>query len=321
MNNFFEKMKDILIGKTEENRSKQLTNQDLADKLFKVYKKRFQEETVEQEMLFPTCFRIYLHSEDFEARKEAFAIVSRAMANKFNAFNRTQMHKYTGNTPKSPFWLFQFIEFKKNTIVENVVSVKKGEVYTLSTLFSQKFSKNNDNIGNETGVTMTKIPRNSTNPKEVYNINQDAFLSMEMLDGYRFRFDITKYYEKITSDPKSEGRTQESDTLACLLCDKGFIGSTKTGNKYKITTPYIHISGKNDARTGLQYAKVNYPLSDSIVQIKHENGRFLLAAFGKVRLNQMLVPESKGTPDWVELGDNSKMLINGEVEIEFKRVK
>jgi hypothetical protein len=335
MNDFFKKIKltlpKILKGEmpdedSEEtkNGQKPLTNQDLVDKVFEVYKSRFKEETVEQEMLFPTCFRIYLHSTDFEARKEAFAVVSRAMANKFNAFNRAEMHKYKENTPKSSIWLFQFIEFKDGTIVNDIDGVQMGEVYTISTLFSQNFSKDKDNISNEKGVTMTKVPKNSTNPKEMYNFNADAFLSMEMLDGNRYEIGINKNYEYVTSVPKSEDKTQvyDIDALAYLLCDKNFISGAKTGNKYNIMTNYIYISGKNDARTGKEYVKVNYPLSDSIVQIKHDNGKFLLAAFGKVRLNGGLVKESKGGDlYWEELGDNSKILINGEVDIEFQRAK
>jgi hypothetical protein len=336
MNDFLKKIKvilpKILKGEMQDednseetkNGQKPLTNQDLVNKVFEVYKNRFKEETVEQEMLFPTCFRIYLHSVDFKARKEAFAVVSRAMANKFNAFNRTEMHKYKENTPKSSLWLFQFIEFKDDTIVNDIESIKTGEVYTISTLFSQNFSKNKDNISNEKGITMTKVPKNSTNPKEMYNFNTDAFLSMEMLDGNRFKLDINKNYEDVTSVPKSEDRTQvyDIDALAYLLCDKNFVSGTKTGNKYNIMTNYIYISGKNDVRTGNEYVKVNYPLPDSIVQIKHDNGKFFLAAFGKVRLNGGLVKESKGgNLYWEELIDNSKILINGEVNIEFKRTK
>jgi len=329
MNNLFRKFKEILsgeIGETEDESAlpKPLTNQDLVNKVFEVYKKRFKEETVEQEMLFPTCFRIYLHSTDFQARKEAFAVVSRAMANKFNAFNRAEMQKYKENTPKSPVWLFQFIEFKDDTIVSDIDSMDPGEVYTLSTLFSRNFSKNNENIGNESGVTMTKVPKNSNDPKEMYNFNTDAFLSMEMFDGNRFMIDISRNYEDVTSVPKSEDRTQvsETDVLAYLLCDKNFVSGTKAGNKFNITANYTHISGKNDARTGKEYAKVNYSLPDSVVQIKHNNGRFVLAAFGKVRLNQMLVPESKGgNIQWVDLSDYSRMLINGEVSVEFRKQK
>jgi hypothetical protein len=331
MNNFFKKIKialpKILKGEMSdegdseemEERQKPFDNTVLVNKVFEVYKKRFKEETVEQEMLFPTCFRIYLHSDDFKARKDAFPVVARAMANKFNEFNRSEMHKYRENTPKSPIWLFQFIEFQDGIIVNDIERIERGDVYTISTLFSQNFSKNKDNISNERGVAMTKIPKKSTNPKDMYNFNVDAFLSMEMLDDNKFWFDIKNNYEYITSTPNGN-QTQVYDigALAYLLCDKNFV----SGTKYNIMTNYIYISGKDDSRAGNEYAKVNYPLPDSIVQIKHDSGKFFLAAFGKVRLNGSLVKESKGGGlYWEELYNNSKILINGEVDIEFKRTK
>jgi hypothetical protein len=331
MNDFFKKIKDVLSGNTLEEKDseestgnpKPLTNQKIIDKIIEVYKQRFKEETTRQTMLFPTCFRIYLHPSDFEKRQDAFNVLSRDLANEFNAFNRAEMNKYKHNIPHAEYWLFQFVELKKGEIVDDIDTVEMGDLYTISTLYSKDFSKNKDNISNEGNVVMTKQPKNSTNPQELNNTNINAFLGMEMLDGNRYKVDIKENYEEVKVIPKSEDKTQilESDTFAYLICDKNFISDTQRGNKYNITTNYVFISGKNDTRSGVQYVNVDYPLPIDIVQIKHENGKFLLAAFGKVRLNQILVPESKGAPDWMELSDNSRILINDEVSIEFKRIK
>jgi len=330
MRNNIRKIVNVLLGKTTETDSeesadnpKPLTNQELEDKVFEVYKARFKEESTRHSMVYPSCFRIYLHPSDFRARQDAFNIISRDLQIEFCAYNRAEMNKYKNNRPNSPDWLFQFIEFEKDTIVGDIDNIKMGEIYTISTLYSQNFLKSKDNISNEKNVVMTKQPKNSTNPQQLNNVNIRAFLGMDMLDGNRFKIKINENYEEVNSTPKSEDRTQiyESEALAYLICDKNFISGEQRGNKYNITTNYIYISGKNDTRTGAQYAKVDYSLPDSVVQIKHENGKFYLAAYGKVRLNQMLIPESKGAPDWVELSDKSKMLINDEVSIEFTKTK
>ena len=313
---FLKKCADVFLG--SEGVDEPFSNQKLVDKIFEVYKERFEEETFEQEMLFPTCFRIYLHSKDFKSRQEAFAVISRAMANKFCAFNRTKMHKYKYNTPKSPYWLFQFVEFKEGAIVEGVdENVKIGDIHVISTLFSQDFSTNRDNISSEGRVAMTKTPKNSTNPQQLNNININAFLGMDMLDGNRFKIKIPENYEEITYTPKS-------DVPAYLICDKNFVNGVENEygkkDRYYITTNNIDISGENDSRTGLPVAKVNYPLPNSIVQIKNENGKFLLAAFGKVRLSERLVPKSEGSNlHWETLSDSSRILINDEVSIDFKK--
>jgi len=313
---------DIRGDESANNGEKPITNQQLINIVVDVYKKRFKEETIDDTMVFPTCFRIYLHSLDFSARQAAFNLLARSMANKFNAYNRSEMHKYKYNKPHAKHWLFQFIEFKEGALVEDVDSVKMGDVHIISTLYSQDFSKNRDNIGNEKGITVTKTTKNSTNPQQGIDINLNAFLGMDMLDGNRFRIRINENYEEITTIPRSEEEPESSDTLAYLICDKNFVAGAKIGNKYIINTNTIDVSGKDDTRTSLNIAKVNYPLPNPILQIKNENSKFLLAAFGKVRLNQKLVPQSKGGDlYWVELSDNSKMLLNDEVSIEFKRVK
>jgi hypothetical protein len=315
---------DILRGKHLENGNeplipKPLTNQELENKVFEVYKKRFEDST-EFSMVYPTCFRIYLHSTDFKARQDAFPIIARDLQKYFCRYNRQNMSKYEDNKPTSPCWLFQFVEFKEGTLIGETESMQQGEVNTITTLYSERFSTEVSNIGNESGVTLTKNPKNSLQTQERNNVNLNAFLEMDMEDGNRFRIKINENYEEVTATPKSEDKTQitETDTIAYLICDKNFIARQNRGNKYNITTNYLFLSGKNDMRQGNLYAKVDYSLPNDIVQIKHENGSFFVAAFGKVRLNGGLLPKSEGIPLWQPLANNSKMLIEDEVSIEFK---
>lgn len=332
MNDFFKKYKDALGGKTteadfEDNEGKQdpLTNQELIDKVFEVYKTRFKEESTRFSMIYPTCFRIYLHHVDFKARQDAFNIISRDLQIEFCAFNRAEMSKYKHNLPISTDWLFQFIEFQDGLIVEEVTNMKMGEVNIIATLYSNDFSKNKDNISNEGNVLMTKQAKNTTNPQKLNNVNTKAFLGMDMLDGNRYRIKILENYEETTSIPISDDKVQnfEKINIATLICDKKFVSGKKTGNKYSIMDNYVEISGINDTRIGSQYIKIDSNLlTNSFVHIKYENNRFWLAAFGKVRLNGMEVKISKGGDlHWETLIDNSRLMINDQISIEFKKNK
>ena len=330
MNDFLKNIKGVLFGKTAEGEReeisgnrKPLTNQELEDKVFEVYKKRFYEESTKFSMVYPTCFRIFLHSDDFKARQDAFPIVARDLQKYFCRHNRENTSRYEEHKPNSPDWLFQFVEYKEGNRVDDTETVEMGEVYTIATLYSQKFSKEVSNIGNESGVTLTKIPKNSFNTQKLNNINLNAFLEMEMEDGNRYRIKINENYEEVKFTPKSEDKAQinESEAIAYLLCDKNFIDGQSKGKKYNITSNYLFLSGRNDTRQGVQYIKIDYNLPDDIVQIKNENGTFHIAAFGKVRLNGGLLPKSEGAPTWQPLADNSKMLINDEVAVEFKILK
>lgn len=329
MKNFLRQFKNAIMGSDEEpermgNFENPMTNQDLEDKVMEIYKTRFKEESTKYSMAYPTCFRIYLHSRDFKARQEAFSIIARDLQTEFCNFNRSEMHKYKHNRPNSQDWLFQFIEFKDGTMVENINTIEMGEIYVISTLYSKDFSKKRENISNEGSIRMTKSPKNSTNPQQLNNIKLDAFLGMDMLDGNRFKIPIRENYEDTASIPKSEDRAQvyDNNIIATLICDKNFISGSSTGNKYSITDNYVEISGINDTRTGLQYIKVDSDsLPNSIVHIRHENGNFFLAAFGKVSLNGMTVKESKGGDlHWEPLSVISRMIINDEISIEFKKM-
>jgi hypothetical protein len=345
MNDFFKKAKDaipkILKGEMAEegdseklrNHQKTLTPQELENQIFRHYKARFGEESTFNEetqtgsMVYPVSFCIYLHPADFQKLEQRFRFAVKNTVNAFCAFNRKKTISYPDHIPHSPYWTIQFVPFIANSVVEkagkNYDIVEEGIPLIISDLFSRKFTK--DNIQQGDTVVATKHTRDLFSLQKVnLAINQDAFRNIKNpTDKDTFVLEINSDYSKLTTIPKSEDRTQvsEIDTLAYLLCDKDFIGSTNTGKQYNIVTNYIYISGKNDARTGIEYAKIDYPLPPSIVQIKYDNDNFLLAAFGKVRLNGALVTESKGAPDWVKLSDNSKILINGEVDIKFKRTK
>jgi len=276
-------------------------------------------------MLYPTCFRIYLHPTDFNGRKDAFNVIARNLADDFNEFNRAKLHEYQDNKPHATHWLFQFVKLSEDSAIGDADCVEMGDVYIISTLYSQDFSKgeNNVNIGEVRGVTLTKQNKRSANPQQRNNVNEKAFFDVDMLDANRYRINITEGYGRVTITPNSDAQTQtqlpEGEILAHLVCDKNFISGNKAGNKYNITTSQVEISGKNDTRSGAQWIKVDSDtLPDSIVHIKYENNKFWLAVFGKVRLNGMLVKESKGGDlHWELLSDKARMMINDEVAIEF----
>jgi len=304
---------------------KPLTNQEVIDKVFEIYKSQLKADSTRRTMLYPTFFRIYLHTFDFSAVQSYFDAIAKDLASDFNEFNRGEMHNFTNNKPSAKFWQFQFIEILEKVTVEGLTNTESGNVYTVSSRYSQVVEKNTgdvNNVGNETSITMTVTPKNSVIHQKLNNINIDAILGMEILENNKFTIPIHENYEDVAIKPKEEKPQPppvHSEALAYLICDKNFISGTQRGNKYNMTTNILYISGKNDTRVGAQFAKVDHPLPDNILQIKHENGRFFLAAFSRVRLNQALVTESTGNDlKWDELSNKSKILVSdGAVSLEF----
>ena len=335
MNEYLKKVKNILIGEKIDARGdaeKPLTPQDFENQIFAHYKNRlddestFNEETNTGSMVYPVSFCIYLHPADYASLEQRFRFTVKNVVNAFCVYNRKQLVHYPDHIPHSPYWTIQFVPFAKDTIVEtagkNYNVVEAGAPLIISDLFSRKFTK--DNIRQGGSVIATKRSHDLFSLKKVnLAVNEDAFRHIDNpKDKDTFVVKINPGYADLTAIPKSEDNTDvyEDQALAKLICDKEFISqSGKRGRECLMVSNQLYISGKNDERKGVQYAKVNYPLPDSIVHIKYENNDFLLAAFGKVRLNQSLLPESKGGDlEWVKLSDNSTILINGEVSIDFK---
>ena len=343
MNGYFNKVIDILKGQgTAEPKTtvggkpeKPITPQEFEDQIFTHYEARFDEESTYNKktktgsMAFPVSFCIYLHPTDYKNLEQGFRFRVKNIVNAFCTYNREQAARYPPHAPHSQYWTIQFVSFAKDSIVEKAgrsyEMVEVGAPLIVSDLFSRKFTK--DNIAQGSNVRATKRDKNLFSLQNVnLAINEEAFKNIENpSDKDTFIVRINRDYSELTDIPKSEDRMEafEDQALAKLICDKEFIGlSGKNGRECLMVSHFIHISGKNDSRTGVQYAKIDYSLPNDIVQIKYENNDFLLAAFGKVRLNQMLVPESAGgNLKWVKLSDNSKMLINDEVSIEFRRTK
>jgi len=223
--------------------------------------------------------------------------------------------------------VFHFIEITEETMVGDMVGLERGEIYVISSLYTRDSSNNDDYISNENNLLVTKQCKKSTIINEWHKINFDAIIGMEILENNKFKVKLNENYDDYDDNDdmfKINKTSQQvhNEVIAYLICDKNFISGSLRGNKYNITTDYLYISGKNDTRTGALYAKLDHPLPNNIVHIRHENGKFFLAAFGRVRLNQALVKESaEGDVYWEELCNKSKMLINDEISIEFVNSK
>jgi len=297
-----------------------IKRKELVKQIFEHYKMRFDEETTDRIMAFPTAFFIYLHPKDYAGQKQGFSLTVKNIVMEFNDFNLMKKEEYPDHIPHSNSWLFQFVKFDDGTIVDGVEPVQICEPQIVSTLYPKDFSK--DNIGNEINVVATKRTKMSTSPVEIIDINIKAFLGMDMLDNDQFRVRLDGTYGKdvVVIRGTDNPWPDETGVLASLTCDKGFIGRYgKRGNKYNMTSDFIEISGSESARSGDFVVKIDSPLlQDQHLQIKHENGRFFIAAFGKVRLNEVSVSQSYGDPNWVPLSDNSRMMISGEIPMKFE---
>jgi hypothetical protein len=295
--------------------NKYLSNRDIISSIFKLYLASFEEESTQSTMLYHTCFLVYLHSSDFQKRKDSFNILARDLAIEFNAYNRKRKQEFRFTEPHAKYWMFQFIELKEGITIEGLTKHEAGEIFVISTLYTHNSSQDNTNIGSNNNIKLTKHLKDS-NPIQLNNINYNAFLDVDMLPSNQFKININSQFKNTKEIPLCDDQTANSSGYY-LQCSHDFIDDTHKGDKYIITTNYLFISGREDKRKGYEYAKINADLPNSIVQIKQQNNTFFLAAFGKVRLNGALVQESLGNPNWFRINNGSNFLINDIISIDF----
>ena len=335
------------IKRNEESQSKPIpiTSQEVVDQVLEHYKKRFIEFTTRTSMGFPTSFWIYLHPLDYNEQNQRFPMTAKEIVIEINKINREEKKKYPGHKPHANHWLFQFVKFVEGSNVDNIAAVQIGKLQVASTLFPRDFIKDKDSVGNDPNVMMTRMSERTI--VEKLDVNIDAFLGMDMLENDQFRFKLNENYEDVTYIPKNERKGEtlskniKSDAFASLVCNRDFITQDesgnviKRGNTYLIMVDYIEISGTaGHGLKGSHIAKIDSPvLQNPHMHIKHEGGNFYLAAFGKVQLNEEIVPKSDGDPQWIDLPNYSSMILNAEspnssgmifsdeISIEFKIIK
>jgi hypothetical protein len=287
-----------------------LTRQELLDHIFEHFKYRFKEETTDESMLFPTSFCVNLHPDDYRKRDQGFGSTVKDAANKFHKFLRDRLGEYPDYRPHAQYWSFQFSSCSQEATGDVMAGqVKIGEPIIATDIFSLDFS----NISAGKNIVATIKPKNSNVVKT--NVTDDFLKGLNPLGKDWFHIDFDKTFKNVTSEPFSHSEMMEKRKIAELHY---------TVNRqpliFSMVTETVQISGRNDQRKGAQFLRLDDEnLKDGHVQIKFfaDEKRFRLAAYGKARLNEKLVPVSRNEPQWVDLPDNATIFIDDSETVKF----
>lgn len=267
------------------------------------------------ELIFPTMFIIYMHQDDFQARKPFFERWGPIILARIYALIRKKKrhielkHEVLGHlgkkypnvkyVPSDARWCVQFT-------VDN--SVQKGEIesdMSFKIPFKVEVSNNAPRIVQDPDGTIE-----TRNPKT-------KMLAEQTLDGIRvlgegirlYPFDKTLQEDpdkinEMLDDKKKELAILEWDNFEWPMCD-----------------PYIEISGREETRNEAYILRIN---SDKVkrthVAIRYRDNEFQLAAWGKTLLNERNVKVSTDTSliTWEKLNPKSTIVLNNEIVVRFK---
>lgn len=303
-------------GKSKGNKDKsKVTNQTLYKELIDHFKSDMEELSVGRRILYPMSFNILLYPDDYDRVGESLPFILPEVIAGFYAAIKSKRDSILDSdaTPPATYWFFQFASSSVKTEDKQESFIIPGEIVTVGHLTTFDIKKAQEGSTTENVRLSVKCQNSDVNKN---NINKDALLGMEILTNNAYTFNFDKSMSEKLSDIQSSQRGG-NNALATLTYS---VGSTNV--HMDMLDELVILSGPKDTRKmGNIMIIKNEAVEVGHVQIRYvrETNRFQLCAYSRTRLNMRDVPLSVGgTPIWKDMSFNSTILLNDEVNIEFK---
>lgn len=319
------------LGKVESEKIKAksfLTNRGLLEEFKKLFADGLEKESLGERMLYPMSFHVLMHPDDYDEKKQAFPFILPEIIKAFYAIIDKRKVEFPIYEPVSKKWVFQFTPCRQNNSFDagdgDIINIEKGKVKPTATLYNPVIDPKGM-VSVDQNI-MVSVKCNNSDVIKTANINIRALVGVDILDEGLYTYKFDKSLPSNTGDieesidlfnnQSTSSSTSTNEGLATL----SYVFNSKTYT-YLINDTPIYISGKDDTRTSLPIFRMEHSnLKNGHVSIKYENGKFLLCAFGKTRLNGRNIELSEGSDlKWVELADNSNILMNDIFQVYFKK--
>lgn len=312
-----------------------ITNEDLLKEMANVFEARLKEESVRKRMLFPMCFNVLMHKDDYYNRKDALAMVLPEVVSEFYSIIRKNLNKYPNFIPPAKSWYFQFSPCQVDSITledGSDLKIEKGHITTTARLFSTAEAET-DTVDMEAN-TRVSIKCQNSRLMGTADINWDVLVGIDMLSEGVFRYKFDKKLEEPEPIPNPHPHPHPNpvpvpaptpipnpiskSVIAKLTYD--FEGACY---KYEMREQQVFISGLvgQEKKPAVFYVK-NDAIADPHVAIRflESEAKFQIAAFGKVRLNgRTMNVGTEETPEWRDIPNKSKIFMNDVLTVRFER--
>lgn len=311
---------------TSTNNINELDGNRLLSDLVDLFNDSIKRMSIGKRMVYPTSFHIIMHKDDYNEFRTLLPVWTPEIIRTFYSTIKGQKDSYSDCRPISKKWVFRFspchLDSSINTNDNSLITVSKGNIVKTATLYNEDI----DSVESITVERNVKVSIKCNNSKVIKtaNLNFSALDGIEILDDglFTYKFDerflfsdmIDCKLQKIdqTQEPEIVEENKPLATISWILNNHTYT--------YTMKLSPIYISGKTDTRTTSNILKIDTSeLKNGHVQIKCENERFFLCAFGETKLNEKTVTLSEpGNIQWVPLANNSSILMNGEIQVNFK---
>ena len=298
MASFFDRLKQNIFGSTK------LTPIGLESLIIDNFMEGMNESTLKNRIFYPTSFKVFLESSDFERLNQHFPGIFEDAVDEFVKILTNTISK--GHyLPHSKKWQFQFIENTEGMLLKgHTIDLPAGNVLIVSTLYSKGESQGSTNT-----MVATKTKVGSAGGR--YDINP------EILNEISEKGEFT-YEKRLVIIPKGTSaaqQTQEKPSKASLTLTSGgtFIGGMKSVG---LIEPQVKVCGKKGfPGAGVQIVRIEDDLVSNPHFIIYENaqdGTFMIEAQASLMLNGNNITGSTEM-----LPDNSLIVIANKHQLRF----
>ena len=304
-----------------------ITNELLLNELANVFATRLKEESVRQRMLFPMCFNVLMHKDDYYNRKDALAMVLPEVVAEFYSIIKKNLNRYPNFIPPAKNWYFQFSPCQIDSITledGSVLKIEKGHLTTTARLFTTEEA--DSDVVNIESNTRVSVKCQNSDVIGAANINWEALVGVDMLSEGVFKY---KFDKKLGDEPVSQPMplsptpvpapvSAPKKEYAKLMYD--YEGACLT---YMMRDTQVLISGETEAKQRSVFYVKNEAISTPHTAVKYseETGKFQIAAFDKVRLNgRSMNISTPDNPEWRDLPNKSKIFMNDVLTVRFEKL-
>ena len=296
MASFIDRIKKSLFGSTT------LTPRELESLIIDNFIEGKNESTLKNRIYYPTSFKIFLESSDFERLNQHFPGIFEDAVDEFVKLLTNEIPK--GHyLPHSKKWQFQFIENTEGMLLKGkTIDLPSGNVLIVSTLYSKGEAQGGTNT-----VVATKTKVGSAGGR--YEINP------EILNEISEKGEFT-YEKRLVIIPKGGGSAskapgKQSKATLTLVSGGTFIGGMKSVG---LVEPQVKVCGKKGfPGAGVQIVRIEDDLvSNPHFIIYEQDGAFMIEAQASLILNGNNITGSTEA-----LPDNAMIIIANKHQLRF----
>ena len=171
--------------------SADMTNEDLLEQLSAVFRSSLEKESVRKRMMFPMCFNVLMHKEDYNSRKSALVGVLPEVIDEFYSIIREYRNKHPRYVPLARKWHFQFSPCQVDSIkLEDGTELKieKGRLAVTARLYTEN-EVETDTVNVESNCRVSLVCNNS-GVMSTADINLKVLVGVDMLSEGVFKYNF-----------------------------------------------------------------------------------------------------------------------------------